>query len=143
MTGFPKSSNKSTLAFSRSKISPSSQSSRFPPTISTISRTTVGLMPMHLSMRAWLVLQIFLPASNGCQGRQLTINVQQGTSTKGASCATCHEPLQTCLGHYGEIRLPLPVFHVGYFRYILKVLQSICKVRLGPVSACQAVPNLW
>jgi DNA-directed RNA polymerase III subunit RPC1 len=32
-----------------------------------------------------------------------------------------------CTGHYGYIRLELPVFHIGYFKAIQNVLQAICK----------------
>lgn len=32
-----------------------------------------------------------------------------------------------CVGHFGFIELELPVFHVGYFRFILNILQCICK----------------
>jgi len=35
--------------------------------------------------------------------------------------------LAQCVGHFGSIKLQLPVFHVGYFRFILSILQSICK----------------
>lgn len=32
------------------------------------------------------------------------------------------------MGHYGYIKLALPVFHIGYFRPTINMLQSICKV---------------
>ncbi|KAF4342405.1 DNA directed rna polymerase iii subunit rpc1 [Fusarium beomiforme] len=50
-----------------------------------------------------------------------------GTSSKQGKCATCHESLQDCNGHFGHIRLPLPAFHVGYLRFIISILQEICK----------------
>ena len=50
-----------------------------------------------------------------------------GTSQKDQKCQTCGESLADCIGHYGFINLELPVFHVGYFRAIINVLQSICK----------------
>lgn len=31
------------------------------------------------------------------------------------------------MGHFGYIDLELPVFHVGYFRSIICILQTICK----------------
>jgi DNA-directed RNA polymerase III subunit RPC1 len=40
------------------------------------------------------------------------------------------------VGHFGYIKLELPVFHIGYFKAIIEILQSICKecsrVLLGP-----------
>ena len=50
-----------------------------------------------------------------------------GTSSKDQNCSTCGEGLSDCIGHYGYIDLELPVFHVGYFRSIIQVLQCICK----------------
>lgn len=50
-----------------------------------------------------------------------------GTSEKENPCQTCQQPLSDCVGHYGFIDLALPVFHVGYFRAIINILQSICK----------------
>ncbi|KAK3934585.1 hypothetical protein QBC46DRAFT_73601 [Diplogelasinospora grovesii] len=50
-----------------------------------------------------------------------------GTSSKTGICATCNLPLQHCSGHFGHVRLPLPVFHIGYLKYIQATLQNICK----------------
>mmetsp|Transcript_61091 Transcript_61091/g.144156 ORF Transcript_61091/g.144156 Transcript_61091/m.144156 type:complete len:1479 (-) Transcript_61091:130-4566(-) len=61
------------------------------------------------------------PAANGPLDRRL------GTTEKGSICATCHEPLQTCSGHFGHYKLTLPIFHQGYFKAIVGVLASICK----------------
>lgn len=42
-------------------------------------------------------------------------------------CETCGDGLAECVGHFGHIKLQLPVFHVGYFRFILSILHCICK----------------
>ncbi|KAJ6785495.1 hypothetical protein PWT90_04307 [Aphanocladium album] len=55
------------------------------------------------------------------------LDYQLGTSSKTGKCATCNESLQNCNGHFGYVRLPLPVFHVGYLRFIISILQEICK----------------
>ena len=65
----------------------------------------------------------------------------QGTSQKDANCDMCGKSLAECIGHYGYIDLELPVFHVGYFRSIVVILQNICKVSLGfrppsPIITC-------
>ena len=52
---------------------------------------------------------------------------RMGVSTKLNICETCGKPLQDCNGHFGHVRLVLPVFHVGYFRKVIQILQSICK----------------
>ena len=54
-----------------------------------------------------------------------------GISNKSDTCETCREKLQECNGHFGHVRLILPVFHVGYFKKILFTLQCICKVGCG------------
>lgn len=53
--------------------------------------------------------------------------VNQGVSNNFTECETCHGKLATCQGHFGHIKLALPVFHVGYFRAIITILQDICK----------------
>ncbi|KAL2205578.1 beta and beta-prime subunits of DNA dependent RNA-polymerase [Sarocladium strictum] len=50
-----------------------------------------------------------------------------GISSKMARCSTCQEPLSNCNGHFGHVRLPLPAFHIGYLRFIMQILQDICK----------------
>eukprot|EP00731_Ephydatia_muelleri_P022715 Em0015g298a len=52
---------------------------------------------------------------------------RMGTSQKDSPCETCGKPLADCIGHYGYIDLELPVFHVGYFRSTIIMLQNICK----------------
>jgi hypothetical protein len=32
-----------------------------------------------------------------------------------------------CSGHFGYVQLELPVFHAGYFKHTLQILQCICK----------------
>ncbi|KAI8424737.1 hypothetical protein MSG28_006690 [Choristoneura fumiferana] len=62
-----------------------------------------------------------VPAAYGVLDRRM------GTNQKNANCDTCGLGLAECVGHYGYIELALPVFHVGYFRSIITILQSICK----------------
>ncbi|KAJ1494612.1 hypothetical protein T484DRAFT_1764938 [Baffinella frigidus] len=66
-----------------------------------------------------------------------------GTTDKSLMCATCGEPLQTCSGHFGFLRLTLPVFHQGYFKAIIAVLSCICKtcsrILLVPEEAASAL----
>jgi DNA-directed RNA polymerase III subunit RPC1 len=33
-----------------------------------------------------------------------------------------------CAGHFGHVTLELPVFHVGFFKAVISILQKICKV---------------
>ena len=55
------------------------------------------------------------------------LDMRLGTSDKKASCQTCGCKLEECPGHFGHIRLALPVYHVGYFKATIEILQCICK----------------
>ena len=48
-------------------------------------------------------------------------------SVKDATCGSCGKGLNDCIGHFGYIDLELPVFHTGYFKAVITILQSICK----------------
>ncbi|KXS18584.1 beta and beta-prime subunits of DNA dependent RNA-polymerase [Gonapodya prolifera JEL478] len=62
-----------------------------------------------------------LPQKHGVLDKRL------GVSDKIDKCETCGEGVQECVGHFGAIRLALPVFHIGYFKMVVQVLQNICK----------------
>ena len=52
-----------------------------------------------------------------------------------------------CEGHFGHIELELPVFHIGYFKATVTILQRICKVYrclrvCVCVCVCVCVPTL-
>ncbi|RKP18443.1 beta and beta-prime subunits of DNA dependent RNA-polymerase [Rozella allomycis CSF55] len=52
---------------------------------------------------------------------------RMGVSDKSSVCETCGETLQDCVGHFGYLKLALPVFHAGYFKATMNILQAICK----------------
>ncbi|KAI5172620.1 DNA-directed RNA polymerase III subunit RPC1 [Nematocida sp. LUAm3] len=62
-----------------------------------------------------------LPAPSG------PLDLRLGPSTKNSLCSTCGEKISECMGHFGHIELPLPVFHPGLLKNAHKILQSICK----------------
>jgi len=55
------------------------------------------------------------------------LDTRLGVSSKQLVCATCSNKLADCAGHFGYMKLELPVFHIGYFKHIVVILQSICK----------------
>ncbi|KAG5346572.1 RPC1 polymerase, partial [Acromyrmex charruanus] len=61
------------------------------------------------------------PALQGALDRRM------GVSSTGVECETCNKKLNDCVGHFGYLNLELPVFHVGYFKSIIQILQTICK----------------
>ena len=52
---------------------------------------------------------------------------RMGVSDKVSTCETCGHRMADCVGHYGYIKLVLPVFHVGFFKHVISILQMICK----------------
>ena len=50
-----------------------------------------------------------------------------GTGDKSRNCETCNQGVTECPGHFGFLKLALPVFHVGYFKHTISILQCICK----------------
>eukprot|EP00727_Mastigamoeba_balamuthi_P012494 m51a1_g7868 putative beta and beta-prime subunits of dna dependent rna-polymerase (1422) ;mRNA; f:275352-280573 len=66
------------------------------------------------------------------------IDPRLGVSDKHSACATCGQRLTDCPGHWGYIRLELPVLNLGYTKQILQILQAICKARhSGPQHRAQ------
>ncbi|KNC74565.1 hypothetical protein SARC_12893, partial [Sphaeroforma arctica JP610] len=66
----------------------------------------------------------------GAGGKALPFGVldqRLGAANKGSYCDTCFLGREECPGHYGLVRLELPVFHSGYFKFIIQILQMICK----------------
>lgn len=61
------------------------------------------------------------PMKGGVLDRRL------GVPSKTGSCETCGLGQVDCVGHYGYIRLVLPVFHWGFFKHTIGILQVICK----------------
>ncbi|EIE19808.1 beta and beta-prime subunits of DNA dependent RNA-polymerase [Coccomyxa subellipsoidea C-169] len=61
------------------------------------------------------------PAPNG------TLDPRLGVSNRSSKCSTCGQNLADCTGHFGYIKLWLPVFHIGYLKSTLTTLQCICK----------------
>lgn len=43
------------------------------------------------------------------------LDPKMGISSNSLECKTCLGNLASCHGHFGHIRLALPVYHVGYF----------------------------
>ncbi|WFD31819.1 DNA-directed RNA polymerase [Malassezia sp. CBS 17886] len=52
---------------------------------------------------------------------------RMGISDKLNTCETCGHRMADCVGHYGYIKLVLPVFHIGFFKHVISILQTVCK----------------
>jgi DNA-directed RNA polymerase III subunit RPC1 len=69
----------------------------------------------------------FYSPPDRAQTRGGALDARLGAIDKRAYCETCHNLQTDCVGHFGYIKLRLPVFHVGYFKATLQILQMICK----------------
>lgn len=76
---------------------------------------------IEVSSRELFQMPTRAPAAYGCMDSRL------GISDKRAMCQTCNKKLIDCAGHFGYIPLELPVFHAGYFKHTLIIMQCICK----------------
>ncbi|XP_042427158.1 DNA-directed RNA polymerase III subunit 1-like isoform X1 [Zingiber officinale] len=61
------------------------------------------------------------PVQNGL------LDPRMGAANKAGVCTTCHGNFSECPGHFGYLKLTLPVFNVGFFNSILNILKCICK----------------
>ena len=55
------------------------------------------------------------------------IDLKLGVNQKNYVCHTCGKKIDLCPGHFGYIRLHLPIFHIGFFKAIIDILRCICK----------------
>lgn len=67
-----------------------------------------------------------MPHPNGVLDRRLGVSAKlmpgpPGRGLVPATCETCGHRLQDCAGHFGYVKLELPVFHIGYFKNTLQV----------------------
>ncbi len=60
------------------------------------------------------------PKANGL------LDPRMGTVDKNSKCLSCGGKMEECPGHFGNIKLAKPVYHVSYMNSILKVLQCVC-----------------
>ncbi|XP_050240171.1 DNA-directed RNA polymerase III subunit 1 isoform X2 [Quercus robur] len=54
------------------------------------------------------------------------LDPRMGPNKEGI-CATCHGKFDSCPGHFGYIKLALPVYNVAYRDNIMNILKCICK----------------
>lgn len=96
-----------------------------------ISHVTFGLMSPNQMQQASHIHVVCNDLYSQGGGRKPVphgvLDHRMGTSERDNNCETCGKCLADCTGHFGYIDLELPVFHIGYFRAIITILQMICK----------------
>jgi DNA-directed RNA polymerase III subunit RPC1 len=104
------------------------------------AQDTVKISEFEVTHRDLYTATDRLPVKDGVLDRRLVrlhlrvrlirclTTAYQGTTDKGAFCETCGQSSVNCVGHYAYIKLVVPVFHIGYFKHTISILQAICKV---------------
>lgn len=61
------------------------------------------------------------PVDNGL------LDLRMGPANKKGKCTTCYGDFSGCPGHFGYLKLTVPVLNVGYLNSTLDILKCICK----------------
>ncbi|KAF2353837.1 RNA polymerase alpha subunit [Trinorchestia longiramus] len=70
---------------------------------------------------------MYLPHETGKPHPLGPLSRTMGISQKDCECSTCGQTIEDCPGHFGHVDLNLPVYHWGYFKNVVQILQCICK----------------
>jgi DNA-directed RNA polymerase II subunit RPB1 len=54
------------------------------------------------------------------------IDKRMGVSSNELICDTCGLSTNYCVGHTGHIELAVPIYHMGYFENVKKILKCVC-----------------
>ena len=72
-----------------------------------------------------------------------------GLSELSMICPTCHNPWESCMGHWGHIPLPIPIFRPLFLKHLVDILNCMCfycqNLLVGPDhharSVLEAMPS--
>jgi DNA-directed RNA polymerase II subunit RPB1 len=53
-------------------------------------------------------------------------DLRLGTTDRQFKCQTCNGDILVCPGHFGHIDMVIPVYHIGFMKTVMKVLQTVC-----------------
>ncbi|KAL7286577.1 hypothetical protein TKK_0019204 [Trichogramma kaykai] len=99
--------------------------------VKKISHITFGIdSPHRMKLQSHLHVvasQLYASDNNRTPLQNGLLDPKLGVCISGNVCETCGKKLNECSGHFGYIDLEMPVFHAGYFRLTINILQSICK----------------
>ncbi|EPR79820.1 DNA-directed RNA polymerase III subunit RPC1 [Spraguea lophii 42_110] len=66
-------------------------------------------------------------AENNIPAKSGPLDGKLGASLISNECEECKKSVSECNGHFGHIKLELPVFHVGFIKQIYNIMQMVCK----------------
>src|SRR5699024_23164 len=67
------------------------------------------------------------PTPHGPMDLHLGANRADPRDPNVGRCQTCGGSWDECVGHWGYVQLPFPVFHPGFFKHVLMILYCVCK----------------
>ncbi len=54
------------------------------------------------------------------------IDQRMGVTSNELECSTCGLSTNYCVGHFGHVDLSEPVFHMGFYDYVISILRCVC-----------------
>jgi DNA-directed RNA polymerase II subunit RPB1 len=54
------------------------------------------------------------------------IDQRMGVTSNELECSTCGLSTNYCVGHFGHMDLAEPVFHMGFYDYVISILRCVC-----------------
>ncbi len=54
------------------------------------------------------------------------IDQRLGVTSNELECSTCGLSTNYCVGHFGHMDLAEPVFHMGFYDYVISILRCVC-----------------
>jgi DNA-directed RNA polymerase II subunit RPB1 len=54
------------------------------------------------------------------------IDQRMGVTSNDLDCSTCGLSTNYCPGHFGHMDLAEPVYHMGFYDYLIKILRCVC-----------------
>ena len=54
------------------------------------------------------------------------IDQRMGVTSNELECTTCGLGTNYCVGHFGHMELAEPVFHMGFYDYVISILRCVC-----------------
>ncbi|XP_055335459.1 DNA-directed RNA polymerase III subunit RPC1-like [Paramacrobiotus metropolitanus] len=55
------------------------------------------------------------------------LDPKMGVNLRAKKCGTCGKQMAECPGHFGHLQLYYPLFHMGYFKNVFQIMQSVCQ----------------
>jgi DNA-directed RNA polymerase II subunit RPB1 len=95
--------------------------------VDQIIKTQFGLCNPH-ELEQGSVCEIKFPETydNGIPKEGGLLDLRMGVTELEYECETCKHNSNDCVGHFGHIKLVIPVFHIHFIKETIKLLRCVC-----------------